>query len=325
MRHLGSLLLGLISAPLLWILTGVGVVRFNRGIHEEDFGQVALGAVLLTVAGLLVAVLLVSRISPIGPAVVGLFHLAMTAWAVLDFSSQLDLLPLFFLGTEFALTAPTGGMSAVLAVAMLATLVVPHRWASPRSATPNRPGFPPFPTPGPGGGVGGSYLPPGGPSASPGGPYGPAGPPVHPPYPGAAVPNHGPGGTPSPVGPAAHGPATPPSHPAASPYHGPSPGGASGAGRTAWGQPSLGTPGAPPSAPAFTPPAPGTPTHTHAPPSAGPAGPGSAASTAGSVGGRADETTRFAGPPGDHADETVRLVGQPGDDTDAATRSLGGA
>jgi len=298
-RHLGSLLLGLIIAPLLWILTGIGVVRLNEGIAREAFGQSALGFVLLAVAGLLAAALLVPRISPVGPAIVGLGYLAVTAWAVLGFGSLVDLLPRSFLGTEFALTAPLGETSVLLAITMLATLLNPHRWRSPRPAgtgsAAGRPGYPSFPAPGSAGGAG-TPFPPGGQPSAPG-QYGTGGTPAYPPNFGpAATPSHSPTAPPN-FGPAAYGPATPtPNAPAATPY--PTPAGT-----------PAGLPGQPTSAPGSTPPIPAPLPPAFAPPAPRQATAENSTGAAPTVTSYADETTSFAGRPDDGTEEATRRLG----------------
>ncbi|MGI5212207.1 hypothetical protein [Plantactinospora sp. CA-290183] len=221
MRHLGSLLLGLVSVPLLWVLTGVGLTRFNTGIVREQAGGVVLGLALLVVAGVLLAVLLVPRISPVGPAVAGLCYLLMAAWTAVDFRSLVDVLPASFLGTPQALTAPIGGLCVLLGVALLGTVASPRRWRSGDPAPAGYPvnagqqGHPQYPAPGPG------VLPPN---------YGPAIGPAN--HPQSAPPNYGPtvpsnyGPTPpqnAPWMPPQHAPTTPPNAPFGPPYQAPPP------------------------------------------------------------------------------------------------------
>src|SRR4051812_31182196 len=72
-------MLSLILGPAIWLLTGYGLVAYGRAGSRPD-GQfstqrlVALGALLI--AGLLVAWLVLARLSPLGPTLAGLAYLA---------------------------------------------------------------------------------------------------------------------------------------------------------------------------------------------------------------------------------------------------------
>ncbi|GAA3747591.1 hypothetical protein GCM10022225_34270 [Plantactinospora mayteni] len=314
MRHLGSLVFGLVSAPIIWVLAGIGLVRFNGGISRDEIGDTLLGFVVIVVVAGLLAALLLPRWSPLGPAAAGLLFMAMALWSVFSFGSMTDVLPRSFLGVEFALTAPSGALSALLAVLLGATLFIPHRWRSPRAAAagfpggagqPGLPGYPPtgqFP---PGGQAPGQFppgapVPPGGPGAAsqfpPGGPGAPGAP--HPPnYGPSTAPNYAQSAPPNfgPAVPPTYGPGTP-QYPAP-PYNAPA-GGAPHHGPPISSPP---VPSAPPMPPTFSPLTPPAPAPRPGEPS------GRATSQ---FGGRSDETTQFTGGPDD-------------DGMDGATRRLG--
>ncbi|MFY1673082.1 DUF3824 domain-containing protein [Plantactinospora sp. WMMB334] len=253
MRHLGSLVLGLVSAPIIWVLTGIGWIRFNGGIQADELGDKLLGFVVLLVVGGLLAALLLPRWSPVGPAVAGCLFMIMALWSLVDFGSLVDVVPDSLFGVRFALTAPSGALSVLLGVLLFATVAVPHRWRSTRPAlagfpgAPGQPGYPPYPgapvphsrqfphSPQfpPGGPVPGQF-PPGGPVPGqfPPGMPGPAG---HPPnygpsaapsFPQSAPPNFGPAVPPN-YGPTAPAPPPPPAPPYDAPagatHHGPPP------------------------------------------------------------------------------------------------------
>ncbi|GIG89429.1 hypothetical protein [Plantactinospora endophytica] len=311
MRHLGSLLFGLVIAPIVWVLAGIGLIRFNGGITQDRTGDMILGFVVILLVGGLLAVLLLPRWSPIGPAAAGLLFMAMALWSMVDFGSMTEVMPRSFLGVDFALTAPAGALATLLAVLLGATVLVPHRWRSPRPAAGlpgavGQPGYPSYPAPG------GQY-PPGTPPPS-GSPYPPA-----PAPPGGQVvpgqfapgapglphpPNYGPSAAPSyaqsappnfgPAVPPNYGPTAPAHHPpSAPPYNAPT-------GAPHYAPPVV--PSAPPAQPTYSPLTP------PAPPAAPPGRP------------RSDETTQFSG----RSDETTQFTGGPDDDgMDGITRRLG--
>src|SRR5215475_7539681 len=90
MRHLGSFLLAIVLAPIVYLLTGVGLSAFSeattRGAQERPMATL-LSVATLVVAGAVYAVLVMARISPIGPALAGFFLLAMPAWPLVDLAS----------------------------------------------------------------------------------------------------------------------------------------------------------------------------------------------------------------------------------------------
>ena len=71
MRHLGSIVLAIVFAPLIYILAGVGQVKFVAGTAgaSTDWAAVGIGIGALVVAALLYSVLVMTRISPLGPII----------------------------------------------------------------------------------------------------------------------------------------------------------------------------------------------------------------------------------------------------------------
>jgi hypothetical protein len=168
MRHAGSLLLSLFLAPLIWVGTGYGLTEVNKARVQLTSGfeiEIVLGLLALLAAGGLYALLTMARLSPIGPALIGLVFVALAAWAAFDPSSYFDTMPTDLRDGDFALTFPALGYSAMLAVPLLATLLSPRRWrryAHPAAATPAAPAPYPMPAAGmPPGAVpvGGGYPP----------------------------------------------------------------------------------------------------------------------------------------------------------------------
>ncbi len=157
MRHLGSIVLSLLLGPLVYVLTGVGLVKMeiaeSGGVRSEYVAtSIALGA--LAAAGLLYAILVMARISPLGPVLLGLAYAAVTTWTLLERGSFLRMVPGDIPGARGAVPAPAGAVTALLAVPLLATIVSPRRWrryANPPAAdqapaaAPAYPGEPAYP------------------------------------------------------------------------------------------------------------------------------------------------------------------------------------
>jgi hypothetical protein len=137
MRHLGSILLSVILAPVIYVLAGIGVAKV---FPEDHFAAGALiGLAALLGAGALYAVLLLARLSPVGTALGGLAYLGISVWFVVS-PDMVARLPKSVLGVHGAAALPLSGVTAVLAVPLLATVLSPRRWQ--RRATPARPAYP---------------------------------------------------------------------------------------------------------------------------------------------------------------------------------------
>jgi hypothetical protein len=130
MRHLGSLVLSVVLGPVIWLLTGLGLAEYAQG--RTDFGELrgetAVGVLLLLLAGALYTVLVSARLSPVGPAIVGVAFLGLALWNTVDRSSFFEALPRDLLGQGFAAGFPAEGFAFVLAGPLLATVVSPRRW-----------------------------------------------------------------------------------------------------------------------------------------------------------------------------------------------------
>jgi hypothetical protein len=134
MRHLGSIVLSIILAPLIYVLAGVGEIKLatngaldaaGRGTNWADVG---IGAGAIVVAGALLAVLVMARLSPLGPVIASLLYIAISAWAVLDQSSIVKTLGHSVFGISDAAEAPLTGLALLLAIPLLATIFSPRRW-----------------------------------------------------------------------------------------------------------------------------------------------------------------------------------------------------
>jgi hypothetical protein len=131
MRHLGSIVLSLLFAPVIYVLSGVGVVQMSEA--QRDLVNVrpvpaVIGSAAFVIAGLLYAVLVMTRLSPLGPVLAGLGYAALSVWAVGDHPSFLHTVPGDVPGVHEAARLPAGTITTLLAVPLLATIVSPRRW-----------------------------------------------------------------------------------------------------------------------------------------------------------------------------------------------------
>ncbi|MBO0871641.1 MAG: hypothetical protein J2P15_24075, partial [Micromonosporaceae bacterium] len=136
MRHLGSILLSVILAPVIYLLAGIGVAKLSIGAEKLSTGAL-IGFVALLGAGALYAVLMLARLSPAGTLLAGLAYLAVSAWFLVS-PGMVNHLPHSVIGVQGAATFPLGGVAAVLAVPLLATVFSARRWR----AAPGGAGFP---------------------------------------------------------------------------------------------------------------------------------------------------------------------------------------
>jgi hypothetical protein len=151
MRHVLSLVLGVVLAPLIYVAALISAARLDASIG--GFGGVALRDALLglaaaVIAGGLYAVLVMARLSPVGPVVAGLLYLGATVWALLDAGAVSRLL------RDAVPSVPDGGalipgVTAFLAMPLLATIFSPRRWRRHANGGPGgynaAPDYPPPP------------------------------------------------------------------------------------------------------------------------------------------------------------------------------------
>lgn len=149
MRHVVSLLLGLVSAPLIWLCTGIGLARAGTDA-DPPTDRALVGYGLLLIAGAAYAALLVSRVSPLGPVLAGAALLGAALWELFDRPAFDRLLTTWSGGGDLAL--PAQGFAALLAVPLLATAFRADRWrrpvpvpVAPLAAQPPGTPYPPAP------------------------------------------------------------------------------------------------------------------------------------------------------------------------------------
>jgi hypothetical protein len=146
MRHLWSLLAGVVAAPLTWILITLGqdgsVRTITNWVDVGTFNTANLiePAVYLAVAGILLGLVGTLRISPLGPLVAGLLLITPYAGLFADPFTVRDRVPTTWkvLGDPLPLRLPVenGTLFLIGVVLVMATFSV-QRWRRwPRPAGP---------------------------------------------------------------------------------------------------------------------------------------------------------------------------------------------
>jgi hypothetical protein len=151
MRHLLSVLLALVLAPVIYICAGFSVVWFAEATArgDTDVVKAVLAVAAALVAGGLYAVLVMARLSPLGPVLAGLLFLALAGWAIGDTAGFKSTVPGTLLGVGDVLHAATPFGTSLLAVPLLITVFSPRRWRRGAPGTESYDGSPSYPpTPG---------------------------------------------------------------------------------------------------------------------------------------------------------------------------------
>lgn len=129
MRHLLSVLLALVLAAIVYVGAGFSAAWFAEASAQGDTdvakGLLGLGAAV--VAGGLYSILVLARISPMGPVLAGLLYLGVGAWAITNPKLFADTMPAL-LGVNGALRAAVPFGTSLLAVPLLITVFSPRRW-----------------------------------------------------------------------------------------------------------------------------------------------------------------------------------------------------
>jgi hypothetical protein len=131
MRHLGSIALSVVFAVVIYPAIGIGLIKFSE-VHPATGGTHYLtatyGIAAMAVAGILIAVLMLTRLSPLGPLVAGLLLAGVTAWGLVGLSSLRDRAPKSILGMHGAALAPVGGAALLVAIPLILTVFSARRW-----------------------------------------------------------------------------------------------------------------------------------------------------------------------------------------------------
>lgn len=137
MRHLGSLLAGLLAAPAAWLLLAIGQPQMTRTIKElteaERFNTVDLiGPVAyLAVAGVVLGLIASLRVSPAGPGIAGIALAVPHVALFVSPPRTIDAIPKRVdLGIADALPRVplTNGTLALLACCLLVAVFSADRW-----------------------------------------------------------------------------------------------------------------------------------------------------------------------------------------------------
>ncbi|WP_027345553.1 hypothetical protein [Hamadaea tsunoensis] len=140
MRHVGSFLLAVILAPVVYLLTGLGLSAFQQATAPGSGHRpiaIVLALATLAVGGIVYAILVMARLSPVGPALAGCAFLAAPAWPLVDrasYDSTLNDIGARFvnvLGVQIIGLDQVGstGIGVLLAVPLIATLASARRWS----------------------------------------------------------------------------------------------------------------------------------------------------------------------------------------------------
>jgi|GEM_PF-2895806 len=137
MRHIASLFAGMIIAPIAWLLIGAAQIGLNPMAYELDGGSPGrfIAIAMFVVAGALLGLIAVTRLSPAGPILAGLafiggffvFRGGIAAVHLPDAMTN-DLLP-----RESAIIAGETGMVLVIGALLLMSALIPSRWRGKQS------------------------------------------------------------------------------------------------------------------------------------------------------------------------------------------------
>ncbi|HIV59316.1 MAG TPA: hypothetical protein H9902_15325 [Candidatus Stackebrandtia faecavium] len=133
MRHIVSLLAGLIIAPIAWLLIGAGVTGLDpNGIYQDVAGKpnAMIALAMFAVAGILLGLLTVNRMSPAGAvATAVIFVAAFLLYRFTGFNFSLPgSLQSAKIPAQASAIAGSSGTVVVIAALMGLSLFVPSRW-----------------------------------------------------------------------------------------------------------------------------------------------------------------------------------------------------
>ncbi|NUT18740.1 MAG: hypothetical protein HOV77_06110 [Hamadaea sp.] len=138
MRHLWSLLAGVVIAPLGWAVIAFGQAVIHDAVTAGPLtgqsSKLVLAGAAFAAVGLVVGTLACLRISPVGPLVISVFYLASTALLIFSPKNGLDVFDRVrkdLFGHDVSLLSPlTSGVIAILGAALLMAVFSGKRWRS---------------------------------------------------------------------------------------------------------------------------------------------------------------------------------------------------
>jgi hypothetical protein len=139
MRHIGSLVGGIIAAPVIWVLLALSQSKSGALVGEWtesglfDTSDLVEPAIYLVIVGIVVGLLATLRISPFGPFLVAVLFLALYALLFVNPVRLVDWLPAdrAIAGRDLDLTTPlANGTLLVVALALLVSVFAIGRWRS---------------------------------------------------------------------------------------------------------------------------------------------------------------------------------------------------
>lgn len=145
MRHLGSLLAGILIAPVAWILIALGQQKSASTIASWqqssgfDTADLLLPAAYLLAAGILIGLIATLRISPVGALVTGVFYAGTFIALFVSPIRARNAVPetLSLLGRKVALRTPLdNGTLLLVGIALLVAVFSVARWRSWPAAAP---------------------------------------------------------------------------------------------------------------------------------------------------------------------------------------------
>jgi hypothetical protein len=151
MRHVLSVVLSIILAPVIYVAAGLAALKLDAAhlvTTSIQWSDAGVGLAAGVVAGVGYAVLVMSRISPLGPVVAGLAYLGVTIWSFLAPTSFRDRFDFDIAGQHHLLLQPAGAGTLLLAIPLLATVFSGRRWSpGPAAGLPYdaAPMYPPEP------------------------------------------------------------------------------------------------------------------------------------------------------------------------------------
>jgi hypothetical protein len=146
-RHLVSIVLAPILGAVTYVLLAYAL---PRAVPIAGWSTSLIGPLLAVLgAGVLYALLVLPRWSPLGTALVGVVFVGLTVWAFVDFDGFSRTTPRNLLGIRGSFTFPAVPFTAVLGIPLLGTVLSGRRWrrTDSRAATYPPPAFPPAPPP----------------------------------------------------------------------------------------------------------------------------------------------------------------------------------